>query len=1020
MSSVDADQYDIHDLAIAYRKAKADLYYSSNANLTMIAEYEVDLITNLEKLLDKIISGDMGWVEGKDKDDSFLGSWKLVPAKIDHDKNSKLIYSSRKEEWEQRCKQERPKAQFRLMADKLSLDLYVLSTLWVLHVGEKFDKKLSDSAYGSRLRRKKNEEQSINNLSLGTFKHYFTPYRKWRDNGIQAMREGIKAKKDLAVLTADITSFYHCLDPHFLELKDNPFFELFSDVEQDLTERERHLHKLFVSALIAWAESTPLKTGLPVGLPASALVANLALIELDQIIEKQVVPLYYGRYVDDIILVLHNGSEFKSTGEVWDWLFARSNGVLDWVESNKDSGKEKAVQFKGTCLKNSKIEFSNEKNKLFLISAEGGSALVDSIEQNINQRSSEWRLLPDLPVEPEQITTEIVTAMQDNGEAADSLRKTDSISTRRALFAIRLRDYEAYQRDLEPDDWKQYRHALYQMVIDHLLVLPHYFELQQYLLRVIRMAVACGDFEYLCRMLVCLMELMEQVEHKCNVVIKSADNDVELIIDKIQSHWISPFCKALTEHITAALPTKNSEQFVSKWCEFKESIRKTKIRRLIIWTKRESIENLIEKQAKLFSSDLAQTPFRHIGLLEELVSQQGIPRKETVQYIEESKQLFDEDDDVIVNGAKILSGWFELGAGRCPNGLLFPTRPVSLHELYQLSGNCLDKEIQEQLKQVMLAQRGFNLSDKMPQWNNEGDLLKVPDGKSKSEYKFALSSWETGEESWVAAVTKQPYNRLKHYQRMTRLINTVIEQKERPDYLILPELSIPSRWFMGFALKLNRKGVSLIGGVEYLHHAKKYVRNQVWVALTHQGQGFPSLMIYRQDKQIPAPAEAKELKRIADKELLPEIFEPDHPPVIEHRGLRFALLICSELTNINYRSRLRGEIDALIIPEWNRDTGSFNALVESAALDIHAFIIQCNDRKYGDSRIRAPYKERWLRDLLRVKGGIHDYCVTEEIDVQSLRQFQSSNHSPGTPFKPTPDGFQINLERKVLPVKESE
>ena len=66
MSSVDADQYDIHDLAIAYRKAKADLYYSSNANLTMIAEYEVDLITNLEKLLDKIISGDMGWVEGKD------------------------------------------------------------------------------------------------------------------------------------------------------------------------------------------------------------------------------------------------------------------------------------------------------------------------------------------------------------------------------------------------------------------------------------------------------------------------------------------------------------------------------------------------------------------------------------------------------------------------------------------------------------------------------------------------------------------------------------------------------------------------------------------------------------------------------------------------------------------------------------------------------------------------------------------------------------------------------------------
>ena len=51
----------------------------------------------------------------------------------------------------------------------------------------------------------------------------------------------------------------------------------------------------------------------------------------------------------------------------------------------------------------------------------------------------------------------------------------------------------------------------------------------------------------------------------------------------------------------------------------------------------------------------------------------------------------------------------------------------------------------------------------------------------------------------------------------------------------------------------------------------------------------------------------------------------------------------------------------------NSDTETFNALVESAALDIHAYIIQCNNRQYGDSRIRAPYKDRWKRDLLRVK-----------------------------------------------------
>lgn len=70
---------------------------------------------------------------------------------------------------------------------------------------------------------------------------------------------------------------------------------------------------------------------------------------------------------------------------------------------------------------------------------------------------------------------------------------------------------------------------------------------------------------------------------------------------------------------------------------------------------------------------------------------------------------------------------------------------------------------------------------------------------------------------------------------------------------------------------------------------------------------------------------------------------------------------------------------------------------------------------YNDSRIRAPYKDRWKRDLLRVKGGNHDYCITGEIDVLALRQFQSSHRSP--PFKPVPDGFiqVMAKQRKVLP-----
>ena len=269
-------------------------------------------------------------------------------------------------------------------------------------------------------------------------------------------------------------------------------------------------------------------------------------------------------------------------------------------------------------------------------------------------------------------------------------------------------------------------------------------------------------------------------------------------------------------------------------------------------------------------------------------------------------------------------------------------------------------------------------------------------------------------DSWIAAATRRSDPDAERYGRLCRMLDGVIAEPQKSRYLILPELALPAHWFIRIARKLQGRGISLITGIEYLHVSKSRIRNQVWAALSHDGLGFPSLMIYRQDKQRPALHEEQELQRLAGLE-----FKPDRvwkaPPIIQHGELRFSLLVCSELTNISYRAALRGKIDALFLPEWNQDTETFNALVESAALDIHAYIIQCNDRQYGDSRIRAPFKDSWKRDVLRVKGGVTDYCVIGEIDVLALRQFQSSYRSPGAPFKPVPDGFELAFERRVLP-----
>jgi hypothetical protein len=279
------------------------------------------------------------------------------------------------------------------------------------------------------------------------------------------MREALEDDKKIIALTADVSSFYHELNPGFM--LSNAFLQ--DVLEIQLKPEQIKLHTLFIRALEAWSKRTPLKKGLPVGLPASAVVANMALIELDRLIEKQVAPLYYGRYVDDILLVIENGANLKSADELWEWLFLRADKKLAWV---KDKGAKK-ISFQPSYLlsgsSKSKIYFSNTKNKVFLLAGETGKTLVEAIAHEIHERASEWRALPRLPQSADHVGTDLLAATQSDGEAADNLRKADSLTMRRAGFAIKLRDFEAYERDLPPAAWTEHRRAFFRAFIFNIL-----------------------------------------------------------------------------------------------------------------------------------------------------------------------------------------------------------------------------------------------------------------------------------------------------------------------------------------------------------------------------------------------------------------------------------------------------------------------------------------------------------------------------------------------------------------------
>jgi predicted amidohydrolase len=241
----------------------------------------------------------------------------------------------------------------------------------------------------------------------------------------------------------------------------------------------------------------------------------------------------------------------------------------------------------------------------------------------------------------------------------------------------------------------------------------------------------------------------------------------------------------------------------------------------------------------------------------------------------------------------------------------------------------------------------------------------------------------------------------------------------KPDYMLFPELSIPLEWVNSISAKLSASGISLIAGTEYRHNRKNKVLSEAVLVMSDNRLGYPAFVKMWQPKLQPAVGEDYEIMaKFGKKWNYSTLKQKMEKPIYVHNGVNLGVMICSELQNAKARIKFQGAIDALMILSWNKDLETFSSLIEASALDIHAYMILVNNRKYGDSRVRSPAKESFMRDIARLRGGDNDFVVAATIDIQSLRAFQSRNKrwtNNDDKFKPVPEDFCTTHDRKVLP-----
>lgn len=271
---------------------------------------------------------------------------------------------------------------------RLSIEAQICEIIWIMKYGKQIDDRISDCVYANRL--------SLNEEYL--FKYYWDQYRKWRDNGFNhELLTSTKVNK--SIISFDISRFYNSISVENIDKENTKLFPIYIWKEYD--EQVAKYSQELVGTL-------------PIGPYSSAIFSNEILSEFDDKIKTAKSVLYYGRYVDDILIVHEKGEDSFSINS----FSTNINGVRTF-ESNRNTFK-----------------FNDSKTRIYDYDLAHPMNTYVVFKRLIESSSSEWKLAPDQEL-----------SETDFSKAISSIDSEYSINKPRSFSEIKF-DYKELRNSL--------------------------------------------------------------------------------------------------------------------------------------------------------------------------------------------------------------------------------------------------------------------------------------------------------------------------------------------------------------------------------------------------------------------------------------------------------------------------------------------------------------------------------------------------------------------------------------------
>jgi hypothetical protein len=985
----------IADLYLAFRQAKITLYFEQRGvGLHTLAKYEQKLRENLNALQSKLTNGT--WFDKVDIGETWIVPKRLRACEEENDDvirigASKQVGSGRPVD-----------IQLRLSPHP---DFATVEVLYLWRFGGLLDALLSkQEVLGYRLDLRK---QQVGPHRRWLFDYWPKQYQAFRNAPLEAAKTALKMGAQTLIISGDLASFYDTIAPSCM-LSDALLAELkkHGASTDDIVEYERATASLLKAyARFQRAASSraamPIKVGVPIGALTSRIVANLSLAPLDRHIVAQPGVLCYRRYVDDLVIIAH-----AAQGD--EGLVATMRRFLPVLP-----GDDTVLRLDVNALgrKGSEFQLQRKKIRVHHLAGIPGTDFVEAVASDFTKAVSERRAFVDSSTLLADGVSHLIRAGEAKGSPLRVLREADRARLERFALSTSLSSLERVSSLIGHDEARKLVRDSLERVGRVLDAEDNWVADLDVSLRLLKLAISTGDWES-------AKELLGRMDHVWGTDDALRASSTRLYYrdreikpgKKAPWTWLRNYLhERRVEAISSALPIGMDAAQIAMRFPGGLRVRSKEVKATVLRRRAE----------QLASADLRARDREDDALLDgrEVEVDREWLRTEVEADVELSERLAS-IDEFVQRCAELGDRPWRMPAAR----LFLCTRPPSYFDiarrwLYRVEKEGFAPDVFERLLAIVNAVRGTEYSDAVGQVIDPSTVsidsfwaaAPPPGSTSPLNPRIILGNLSVNDEAWQAAARRlghAPHNApvltLDRLQRVATILDraTRVARGRVSAVLVLPELSLPRRWFRAVSNHVVRLGrFALVTGLEYIHDPKHaYVRNQVLAVLPGP---FASVATWPWTKRLPAREEGRLLAN-----LKPPVSFPPPPSrslsrtVVKSAWGSLSVLICSELIEARRVADLLGRVDVVLCPAWNPDTSSYDHLIQSAGFQLHSIIAIANNGHYSDCRAWAPRSKRWERDLCRLIARDADDVVYVDIPLAELVAFRRDSAVNG--WRPLP------------------